>query len=169
VSSYGDRSTWESIPEELQAAPWGLWLYSAEGAKWPVGLRGGSKPVDAHDPDNLTDFESAVGIATERGIGIYIDIRAQDGRVGVDYDDCIRTEEDDGFVPVGGVWVHEAALASVRALGGYVEVSPSGEGLKVLTAGKIPSPVGSTPAPWGSIELYGDRRFWAMTGRRLDV
>ena len=169
MSSYGTAETWATIPAELHSCPWGLWLYSSEGAKWPVGLRGGSKPVDAHDPDNLTDFESAIGIATKRGIGIYVAIRKQDGRVGVDYDDCIRTEEEDGFVQVGGVWIHEAALASVRALGGYCEVSPSGEGLKVLVEGSIPSSVGSTPAPWGSIELYGDRRFWAMTGRRFDV
>ena len=169
MSSYGNAETWAAIPLALRPCPWGLWLYSSEGAKWPVGVRGGTTPVDAHDSENLTDFESAVGLATERSIGIYIDIRERAGRVGVDYDDCLSDEEDDGFVQIGGVWIHEAALESVRKLGGYCEVSPSGTGVKVLVEGTIPSSVGTTPAPWGSIEMYGDRRFWAMTGRRLDV
>jgi primase-polymerase (primpol)-like protein len=159
VSSYGTADTWATIPAELHRCPWGLWLYSAEGAKWPVGLRRDSvRPVDAHDTTNLTDFESAVGLATERSIGIYLDIRKQDGHVGVDFDDCLFE----------GV-LHEDAAAVIRALGGYCEVSPSGTGVKVLVEGSIPAGVGSKPAPWGSIEMYGDRRFWAMTGRRLGV
>jgi primase-polymerase (primpol)-like protein len=48
-------------------------------------------------------------------------------------------------------------------------VSPSNTGVKVIVVGSIPSSVGSTPAPWGSIEMYDHARFWAMTGRRFNV
>jgi putative DNA primase/helicase len=161
MSSYGDRETWRTIPVELQELPqWGCWRYSAEGDKHPIGLTGGTRPVNAHALANLTGFNAAVAAAVEHDCGLYFDIREEDPYVGVDLDDCLAE----------GV-LHVAALKIVeRFKGAYIEVSPSGAGIKILGRGTIPGPLGGAPAPWrGMIELYDRRRFWAMTGRRFDV
>lgn len=74
------------------------------------------------------------------------------GVVGVDFDRC-----------VGGGMVAPRVLADVEALGSYAEFSPSGEGVKALVLGELPS-------NWKAdyCEGYATDRFFTITGRQVN-
>ncbi len=160
MSSYGDPESWASAPESMRRIEqWGVWGYSAEGAKIPRDLKRG-RPADAHSDASVTTFEAAVQRAVALKLGLYFDLRATDPFVGVDLDDCMDDEGE----------VHPAARELARTLGGYCEVSPSGNGLKVTLEGDVPRAVPRRKAtgPWGGgLEIYATGRFWAVTGKVL--
>lgn len=82
------------------------------------------------------------------GIGIILGA----GLVGVDFDHCID----------GTGQLAPAVAGDLAALGTYAEVSPSGEGVKALCLGELPS-------SWkaGYCEGYGQDRFFTLTFRQL--
>jgi hypothetical protein len=83
-----------------------------------------------------------------------------DGIIGIDFDDCL----DDGqnIIPthVADEWLPQ--------LNSYTEISPSGRGVKVWLKGRLDleGRTGRRDAKQG-VEIYQERRYFTLTGRRL--
>lgn len=146
----------DNIPDELKSLRrWVCWAYE-DGRKLPK-IAGSSSNASSTKPDTWTSFEQAArAYDTGRysGIGIVLD---GDGLVGVDLDKCV----------VNGV-PDPAALAHMASVGcEYVELSPSGTGLRGLgyasnlTSGKKGIVDGV------NVELYSSDRYLTLTGHVL--
>lgn len=122
----------ENIPADLRALPqWLVWrLESRNGkpTKVPFNARTG-KCAKSNDPATWCDFETALSAyRTRRYSGIGFAFAAGDGLCGIDLDHVIDRES--GAVEP---WALEA-LEKFR--GAYIEVSPSGTGLRIFCRGK---------------------------------
>jgi primase-polymerase (primpol)-like protein len=157
------------IPDELRALPWGCWRWKPkdrDANRWtkpPINPADGTL-ASVDDSTTWGSFRQALayhaGPATTAGIGCLL----ADGITGVDLDGCRDPETGE---------IDPDALAIVRALGSYAEISPSGTGVKVFCRGALPGP-NMTPREivWsngraGAIELYDHARYFTVTGHRL--
>jgi putative DNA primase/helicase len=93
-----------------------------------------------------------------RGVGRMFD--PVDGMIGVDFDNCL---DDQGSIIPGHV-----AAEWLPRLNSYSEISPSGRGVKVwLTANlDLDGKTGRRDSKQG-VEIYSERRYFTITGRRL--
>jgi len=150
----------ENIPEELKKLRrWIVWR--AEG---PAGTKPKKVPYDptlptAHrasstDPHTWGKYDQAVATYMEggyTGIGIVLD---NDGLVGIDLDQCM----------IDGKPSAEAMALMHKLSVQYIEVSPSGTGLRGFGyAEKLEKGVNGT-LDGMKIELYSDKRFMTVTG-----
>ncbi|MDI9399815.1 MAG: DUF3987 domain-containing protein, partial [Euryarchaeota archaeon] len=85
--------------------------------------------------------------------GIGLSLNAMEALAGVDLDHCIQ-----------GGKIEPWALEIVEELGSYVEISPSGEGLRILGYGKLRR----EGRKKGNVEVYDGGRYLTVTGHRLD-
>ncbi len=152
----------DCIPVEIRSlARWMTWL--AEG-------RGGAKPTKvpynptlsnsrgkSNDPDTWGTFDQAVAAYDEggrTGVGFVLN---NDGLVGIDIDHCVR----DGIVD-------PAALALLDEMEfAYVELSPSGTGLRGFGYAETLDKGASGIFRGLKVELYSDVRFLTVTGRAI--
>jgi hypothetical protein len=171
-------------------ARWVGWRNEPRGpsgrvTKIPYGV--GGKPAKADDPQTWLSRQEATALADRivnglgGGIGFQLgDIGSDTYVIGVDLDSCIAAEGDDrGIAP----WAQEI----VDAVQSYVEVSPSGRGLKLFAYVEAENVrpflalLGISADGWGcrrsvpghsgadhgpAIEVYCARRYFAVTGRR---
>ena len=49
----------------------------------------------------------------------------------------------------------------------YIEISPSGRGIKIWSKAKLPAAVGKVVVEDGGIEIYDRRRYFTVTGRKF--
>jgi RecA-family ATPase len=148
-----------SIPAELKAIPrWVVWKY-VDGRKLPFDANNYT-PASSTDPSTWASFNEAWLTHTDGGFaGIGIVLDGTDRLAGIDLDGCV----------VDGVPTSEALalLASMEAR--YIEVSPSGKGLRAfgyadaLTAGAN-GQIGGLKA-----ELYSKGRYLTVTGNSLQT
>jgi putative DNA primase/helicase len=105
------------------------------------------------DPTTWCAFPVAWAVV-QTGHGAGVGVVLGDGLVGVDLDhvraDCTGLVDDD-------------ALAIMRTLDSYAEVSPSGTGLHVLARGTLPP----GRRRRGKVEMYDGGRFFTVTGRHV--
>jgi hypothetical protein len=141
----------ERIPEELRAvSQWHCWK-NIDGTKIPIQVDGSS--AKSNDPATWTDFETASDAAQFHS-GLAFEITSP--WTGIDLDDCI---DDNGIKP----WCLEI-LCRFDGVG-FAEVSPSGNGIKILTRGRKPEGSRcSHKLTEGGVECYDNRRFWTITG-----
>jgi len=118
--------------------------------------------VRAEWQKNTKNFDDAYKGAKQRRMdGIGFSPEVQDGLVFVDFDDCVKEDALD-----------EAVEKWIRLLPSYTEITPSGEGLRIVVAGKIPRNVTNHPLPdskfGASVELYagGSAHYVTVTGKR---
>ncbi|MGB3943222.1 MAG: DUF3987 domain-containing protein [Methanothrix sp.] len=134
---------------------WILWKYTLVNGKWtkpPFNEDG--KKIDAHDPTEWMTFSQAVQAYHRGGFdGIGLSLNAMEALAGVDLDHCVK----DGKIEP---W----ALEIVEELGSYVEISPSGGGLRILGYGKLRR----EGRKKGNVEVYDGGRYLTFTGHRLD-
>lgn len=154
----------EQIPDDLLPYPqWGLWryerAYSGKLTKIPYQITGRKAASD--DPATWVPVERVQQAVVQRTIagdlkysGIGFVFSPDDPFTGVDLDDCILP--DGSLTP--------DARQIVAALNSYTEISPSGKGLKVWVRGSIPASVKNDAA---GVEMYAARRFFTITGNRL--
>ncbi len=90
--------------------------------------------------------------------GIGFVFSEHDPFLGLDLDNCL----DGG----GGVKGWAAGIVE-RFADTYMEISPSGCGVKIFCKGKLPTAVGKVPVEDGGIELYSAKRFFTVTGNRF--
>lgn len=149
------RKDENSSPKDLNQ--WVVWLYeeiNGKRAKVPYS------PLDARrasatDPATWATYEQAKTVAkggSYDGIGFVFTER--DPYCGVDLDDCVDPETAE----LAG-WADEI----VEELDSYTELSPSGTGIHVIVAGKLPA----GRRRKGQLEMYDHGRYFTVTGRGL--
>ena len=155
------------IPPELRALPrWVAWRAEAEPGAAPRKVPYDSKALNAKasstDPATWASFAEAEAAYLERegepdaftGVGIVLD---GDGLAGVDIDHCVTDGKPD-----------PAALALLDSLGAaYVEVSPSGTGLRAFGYAERLERGAKGKANGLDVELYSTGRYLTMTGQTL--
>lgn len=154
----------ENIPGEMRNQS--RWL----GWRWewnPGANRGQGKwtkpPVDilrdrlgsSTNSATWCDFTTALR-AAESGFVDGVGFALGDGYCGVDFDNC-RDRETGVIAPDVQAYVHR--------LHTYGEVSPSGEGVKLILRGTLPPGRRAN----GNVEAYDRGRYFTLTGHRLEI
>ena len=149
-----------NIPIELRkVARWVMWSFVQVGdgdnkrwAKMPLQTSG--KSASSTNPATWTDFISAEqAYNTDKFDGIGFVFNEDDNLVGIDLDDCF----DDGFI--------NAAMQQLASqVDGYMEISPSGTGVKIFTRSE---PFASHADHSIGFEAYSKGRFFTVTGQHL--
>lgn len=164
-----------NIPAELKDRDqWVVWksIPAGEGKKpkkIPFNARSGEE-AESNNPATWCDYGTALMAYIEqpdRYAGIGYVLTEFDPFVGIDCDDCII----DGNIEPWATALHATMGCT------YAEISQSGQGFKMIVRGTIPSsakpqkakiPTDIIPADQqGRIEMYADRRFFALTGNIL--
>ncbi len=137
---------------------------------WQYEQRLGSKPTkvpyqvngsraSTKDPKTWCSFDEAVKAwhqdSPTRWSGIGFVFSRNDPFLGIDLDHCL--DADGRLKP----W---AQPIMERFSDSYAEISPSGSGIKIWAKGKLPG--GGTAFPWGDgrVEIYGQARYFTVTG-----
>lgn len=122
--------------------------------KLPCNVWLGKVGVDAHDPNNWLDHQTALTTLAAWGHGYCLGFAftAQDPFWFLDIDDCLG--------PDG--WTTLATRLCGMFPGAAVEVSQSGRGLHIFGTGRVPEH-GCKNVKLG-LELYHEKRFVALTG-----
>jgi len=142
-----------AIPHELRGVPrWLVW----KGAKVPYCATTNNSKASCIDPGTWASFEQAQTAYEEGGyLGVGF-VLTGDGIVGVDLDKCFTAGEP-----------QPAALGLLSRIGcKYIEVSPSGTGLRGFGYGdNIPGRRGLLDGI--NVELYASKRYLTVTGRPI--
>lgn len=122
----------ENIPPELRALPqwlvWRLMLRDGKPSKVPFNAKTG-RFGKSNDPASWCDFDTALrAYRTERYHGLGFAFAAGDGLCGIDLDHVIDPQT--GAVETWALEVLD------KFKGTYIEVSPSGTGLRIFCRGK---------------------------------
>ena len=152
----------DNIPTELKALPqWVCWREeprdNGKMAKPPVDPKTGSN-ASTTNPDTWGTYDQALEYYEEFkesgccGPGFVF--TKGDPYVGIDLDDCLDHETKA---------MEPKAQEIVQDFNSYTEVSVSGTGLHIIVKGELPS----AGINKGGIEMYGDRRYFTMTGCML--
>ena len=147
----------------VDGSKWCLWLAKWEDgrdkpAKIPCNAKGVQLSVSK--PDRwLTFAEAAAGYDPARQDGLGFLMGSGDYLVGLDLDNCLT---EDGTIAEG----RQAIVEEFAALGGYIERSPSGLGLRQFMLGKAPEGFVENNREWG-FECYGSEalRYLTLTGQ----
>lgn len=152
----------KTIPAELQAhTRWVLWKYvkrpKPKGgyvwAKLPVQAGGAAaSSTDATTWASFDDVADEYILGGYDGIGYMLGSAVQ----GIDLDDC----RDPGTGELS-----ELAQQVLERVEGYAEVSPSGTGIKLFSRTNLD---GSRTKKEAGVELYRDRRYFAVTGHQIN-
>ena len=152
-----------AIPGELKGLDqWVCWRY-----EYVVGLEEPKKPpVDANtgwkcdptDSSSWCDFETVVEYheSNTNTDGIGLVLTADDPYGGVDIDDCIDP---------GTGEINPEAEAIIAQFNSYTEISPSGEGIRILVIGDAPDGYSNRP---GEFEVYDSDAYVTITGNHLE-
>jgi putative DNA primase/helicase len=162
----------EYLPLELrEREQWVNWKYSRvrqrDGTwKWskiPVQAVTG-RNAKSNDPKTWAPFDEALEYyqahrTTIDGIGFVF--AESDPFCGVDFDDALDPHTGE---------ILEWARPLVVGLDSYTEISPSNTGVKVIVRGRLPDECDHTqPFGGGKVEVYDRLRYFALTGRKLEV
>lgn len=142
----------DQIPTQLRDIPrWVVWKDKKPFS--PTQRRG---PVDITNPQNWFSWDACAAAqagAHWHGVGIVLN---GDGLVGLDFDKCVEAGVPD-----------PRALAILRRLGcTYVEVSPSGKGLRGFGRAHF-KPTGKGVVDGIRVEVYSSGRYLTVTGHRV--
>ena len=149
-----------TVPDDLaERDEWVLWrreLVSGREAKVPYSIRG--HRASSTNPRDWGDFQTALSIwqrRAEQYAGLGFVFSADDPFVGIDLDDCL---DADGKLKLWAQGIVE------RFSDTYIEISPSGLGMKIWTKGQLPGNVAGVKIGDGQIEMYDRSRYFTMTG-----
>jgi putative DNA primase/helicase len=154
----------DNIPIELKKTPrWVLWRLLEKGdenntswAKVPSQTNG--LPASSTNPEHWTDFisvQDAYQSNPTKFAGIGFVFTQEDNLVGVDLDDCY--DQHIGFT--------NAAMQQIaNSIEGYMEISPSGTGVKIFT--RAEQFAAHADHAMG-FEAYATGRYFTVTGHHL--
>lgn len=147
------------IPAFGETSRWCVWRVKDRGvdrkpAKVPSN--GGKRQISTASPDDWLVWPEARQLyqgGDFEGVGVLL--ASLTGIVGIDIDHCL----EDGEVNASSAEV----VAAVEAMDSYVEVSPSGKGLRAFVFGTLPH---GCKEKIGDIEVYGpsSTRYLTVTG-----
>jgi primase-polymerase (primpol)-like protein len=147
------------VPDDLLelAGHFALWR-DEKGRKVPYQTNG--KRASTTSDSHWHDFDQAAEILTKypgRYSGMAYRFIKSDATTGIDLDDVLDA---------GGA-VKECARGVIERFSDtYMEVSPSGKGVKIWARGSIPSNVpGIAIGAGASIEMYDHARYFTLTGQ----
>lgn len=142
-----------AMPAELRSVPrWVVW----KGPKVPYNATTTNSTASATDPSTWATFDQAQTAYEEGGYSGVGFVLNGDGIVGVDLDKCVHAGEP-----------APAALGLLDRVGcQYIEVSPSGTGLRGFGYGdNITGKRGQLDGI--NVELYASKRYLTVTGRPI--
>jgi hypothetical protein len=148
---------YERIPQELRdVRQWHCWRYEKfKGDETKVPRQVSGEHAKSNDPSTWADFETAAD-AAQFYSGLAFEITSP--WTGIDLDNCI---DENGLRS----WAIEILFRFDGV--GFAEISPSGNGIKILTRGKKPEGARCTHV-FGpdkqQVECFDHARFWAITG-----
>ena len=152
-----------NIPIELRSVPrWVMWSFVQVGdgdnrrwAKMPLQTSGRS--ASSTNPATWTDFISAEqAYNTHKFDGVGFVFCEDDNLVGVDLDDCYDAQQ--------GRFINAAMQHIADQIDGYMEISPSGTGVKIFTRS---NPFAAHADHSIGFEAYSKGRFFTVTGHHL--
>jgi hypothetical protein len=163
-----------NIPEELTNRKiWTLWRYEdrdGKPTKVPYIATRTAVRAKVNDPTTWSTFDQACLAydddqkGAQRFDGLMFAMTADDEIVGIDFDHC--------FVTRGGKSVpHPVVTDFIESTSSYAEITPSGEGVRVLITAPGGKPEWSKHkatiedgSPGVTVEVYDDKRFFTITG-----
>lgn len=157
-----------NVPAELTARPqWVTWRYETrEGKPTKVPYRADGGGHASHgNAATWATFDDAIAAYRRNPVrfnGVGYVFSADDEFCGVDFDHALDAAGD--LMP----WAKEL-FDQIGGADTYAEVSPSGEGLKLITRGKLPGG-GKRRGGFGDgggVEVYDRLRYFTITGRRF--
>jgi hypothetical protein len=149
------------VPDDLtEMDQWVLWRFVViRGRKTKVPYQTNGDLADSTDPRTWTTFEEALRAWRRNprryaGVGF---VFSSEGRfVGIDLDDALDEKGD----------LKDWARGIVERFSDtYMEISPSGRGLKIWARGSLPANLPGVKVGDGQIEMYDHARYFAVTGR----
>jgi putative DNA primase/helicase len=150
-----------SVPDDLaELDQWVLWRYETKaGRRTKVPFQLSGVAADVSDRRTWSSFETALHVwrrQARRYAGLGFVFSKEDNFAGIDLDHSLDERGD----------VKKWARGIVERFGdSYMEVSPSGGGLKIWAAGSLPANLPGVTVEGGSIEMYDHGRYFAVTGR----
>jgi hypothetical protein len=162
----------EAVPVALTSRDqWVLWDWTLrDGKDGPVWTKPPLKVVGtgnakSNDREGWGSFRAALNAMKIRRLaGIGFALAADDPFTFGDIDDC--RDPETGVIADWAMRVIERFRAS------YIEVSPSGTGIKILIQGRLPEgknrwKLGDGPGEY--IEWFSERKYTTLTGHRLET
>jgi putative DNA primase/helicase len=154
------------IPSELRALPqWVCWRYEdrdGKPTKPPINPKSNGKLLYAksNDPATWSDFDTACAAATRLRLGgVGLNLSESDNLTGLDLDHVLDPETLE-LDPL-------AVEVLARFAGTYVEVSPSGAGLRIWCYGKAArSGKCDGSRKWLEVYTHPSNRYLTVTGNR---
>jgi Protein of unknown function (DUF3987) len=150
----GGRAVNPAIAELAALDRWVVWKTEHRNGKStkPPYCIGGRRKAKSTDPATWESFDlcwsSAFVDNAAHGVGYVLG----DGVVGIDIDHCVR----DGVI-------EPYALAIVRKINSYTEISPSGTGLHIICRSDMKGDGGKA----NGIEVYPHGRYFTITGAHV--
>ena len=152
-----------NIPYELKKVPrWVMWRFmevgTADNKRWSkIPFQPNSQQAKANDPSTWTDFlsvQEAYNGGRFDGIGfVFTD---DDNLAGVDLDDCFDYSTER--------FTNVALQQIAENVKGYMEISPSGTGVKIFTRANLSS--AHVDHALG-LEVYNRGRYFTVTGHHV--
>jgi hypothetical protein len=149
------------VPDDLtERDQWVLWRYEERnGNPTKVPYQPSGSRADSTDPSTWASFDVAANTLCryrQRYAGLGFVFAKDDPFTGLDLDDSLDEEGD----------VKAWTRGIVERFGDtYMEISPSGQGLKIWARGSLPANLPGVQVADGAIEMYDHARYFAVTGR----
>lgn len=149
------------LPVFGEGSRWCGWAVEDRAGKKPFKVpNNGRRKLDINNPANWLTWQRARAVydsdTARRWLGVGVLMSTLPGLVGIDIDHCLE----------GGVVTASAAdvVEAVEAMGSYIEVSPSGTGLRIFVYGQLPK---GCKENGGGVEVYGPAsvRYLSVTGQ----
>jgi hypothetical protein len=149
------------VPDDLsELDQWVLWRYEdRSGRVTKVPYQAGRARASSTDPGTWASFETIIHewrSAPNWYVGPGFMFAADDPFCGIDLDDVLDAQQN--VKP----WARRVVE---RFADTYMEISPSGSGLKIWARGSVPSNLPGVSVGDGQIEIYDHARYFAVTGR----
>jgi putative DNA primase/helicase len=149
------------VPDDLsELDQWVLWRYEdRQGKPTKVPYQASGNRADSTNPSTWTTFEKVLNrwlCNPQRYAGLGFVFSNEDALAGIDLDDSL---DEQGDVKTWARGIVE------RFSDTYMEISPSGKGLKIWARGSLPANLPGVQVGDGAIELYDHARYFSVTGR----
>ena len=153
----------QNIPHTLKKVPrWVMWSFvevgDGDNKRWSkMPLQTSGRPASSTNPKTWTDFHTvAEAYETNKFCGIGFVFSKDDDLVGIDLDDCYNAD-------MGG-FINVAMQQLADKVDGYMEVSPSGTGVKIFTRSQLFSAHRDSSI---GFEAYSTGRYFTVTGNLI--